>query len=568
MNADLDGKLWYKDAVVYQAHVKSFFDANDDGIGDFTGMAQKLDYIRDLGVSALWLLPFYPSPLRDDGYDIAEYRNVNPAYGTLEDVRRLIEAAHARGLRIITELVVNHTSNQHSWFQRARRALPGSTERDYYVWSETGQEYQGTRIIFLDSETSNWAWDPVARAYYWHRFYAHQPDLNFRNPHVVREVLDILRFWLDLGVDGFRLDAVPYLLEREGTDNENLGETHDLLKLIRSTVERAQPDCVLLAEANQWPEDTLDYFGEGDECHMAFHFPLMPRMYMAIAQQDRLPITDIIERTMRIPSHCQWAIFLRNHDELTLEMVSDYERDYLWDFYAAQPRSRLNLGIRRRLAPLMENDRRRIELMNGLLFSMPGTPIVYYGDEIGMGDNVFLGDRDGVRTPMQWSPDRNGGFSKVDDIALYLPAIGNAIYGYQVINVETQERIRSSLLNWMRRIIAVRNTHKAFGRGSIRLLHPANRKVLAYLREHEGERILVLANLSDDVQGGELDLSDFSGLAPVDSFGGCSLPPVGRLPYLVTLPPYAFYWFVLTKPKAATTTASERAEPAGCRATS
>ena len=541
---------WYRDAVVYQLHIKSFFDANNDGVGDFTGLLEKLDYIAELGVDTLWLLPFYPSPRRDDGYDIADYRGVHPDYGTLQDARRFIREAHARGLKVITELVVNHTSDQHPWFQRARKAPPGSSHRDYYVWSDSDQKYPDTRIIFLDTEKSNWTWDPVAGAYFWHRFYSHQPDLNFDNPRVLSEVLNAMRYWLDLGVDGLRLDAVPYLVEREGTNNENLAETHEVLRLLRTKLDASYQGRMLLAEANQWPEDTQQYFGSGDECHMAFHFPLMPRMYMSIAQEDRFPITDILRQTPDIPEGCQWAIFLRNHDELTLEMVTDRERDYLWSTYAADKRARINLGIRRRLAPLLERDRRRIELMNGLLLSMPGTPVIYYGDEIGMGDNIFLGDRDGVRTPMQWSPDRNGGFSKVDPAQLVLPAIQDALYGFQAVNVEAQARDPHSLLNWTRRMLAVRRRSRAFGRGTMRLLYPGNRKVLAYLREHEGDTILCVFNLSRSAQAVELDLSAVAGHVPVEMLGGTAFPPIGQLPYLLTLPPYGFYWFVLAAEKA------------------
>lgn len=437
--------LWYKDAVVYQVHLKSFFDSNNDGVGDFAGLIEKLDYIADLGVNTIWLLPFYPSPRRDDGYDIAEYRGVHPDYGDMADARRFIAEAHKRGLRVITELVINHTSDQHPWFQRARKAKKGSAARNFYVWSDTDDKYQGTRIIFLDTEKSNWTWDPVAQQYYWHRFYSHQPDLNFDNPQVMKAVIGVMRYWLDMGIDGLRLDAIPYLVERDGTNNENLPETHAVLKAIRAEIDANYPDRMLLAEANQWPEDTQLYFGgenggPGDECHMAFHFPLMPRMYMAIAQEDRFPITDILRQTPDIPDNCQWAIFLRNHDELTLEMVTDRERDYLWNYYASDTRARINLGIRRRLAPLLERDRRRIELLNSLLLSMPGTPVIYYGDEIGMGDNIFLGDRDGVRTPMQWSVDRNGGFSRADQPRLVLPPIMDPLYGYYTINVEAQQR--------------------------------------------------------------------------------------------------------------------------------
>ncbi len=537
--------LWYKDAVIYQLHIKSFFDSNNDGVGDIAGLLQKLDYIADLGVDTIWMLPFYPSPRRDDGYDIAEYKTVHPEYGTMADVRRLIAAAHDRGIRVITELVINHTSDQHPWFQRARLAKKGSVHRDFYVWSDDDRKYDGTRIIFIDTEKSNWTWDPVAGAYFWHRFYSHQPDLNFDNPHVLKEVLSVMRFWLDAGVDGLRLDAIPYLIERDGTNNENLPETHVVLKKIRAELDRVAPGRMLLAEANQWPEDTQMYFGDGDECHMSFHFPLMPRMYMAMAQEDRFPITDILRQTPEIPANCQWAIFLRNHDELTLEMVTDKERDYLWDTYASDRRARINLGIRRRLSPLLEHDRRRIELMNSLLLSMPGTPVLYYGDEIGMGDNIHLGDRDGVRTPMQWSPDRNGGFSRANPASLVLPTIMDPIYGYEAVNVEAQSADQHSLLNWTRRMLAVRKRHRSFGRGTFGYLYPGNRKILAYLREFEGETILCVCNLSRTAQAAELDLSAFTGRVPVELVGGVSFPPIGQLHYLLTLPPYGFYWFLL-----------------------
>jgi maltose alpha-D-glucosyltransferase / alpha-amylase len=538
---------WYRDAVIYQLHVKAFFDANDDGIGDFEGLIQKLDYVKSLGVTAIWLLPFYPSPLRDDGYDIADYRDVNPSYGTMRDFRRLVRECHRRDLRVITELVINHTSDQHPWFQRARAAKKGSAWRDFYVWSDTDDRYDGTRIIFLDSEASNWTWDPVAEQYYWHRFYHHQPDLNFDNPRVLKAVLGALHFWLKAGVDGLRLDAVPYLIEREGTNNENLPETHEILKKIRAEVDAHYPDRMLLAEANQWPEDTAEYFGAGDECHMAFHFPLMPRMYMALAMEDRHPITDILRQTPEVPEGCQWAVFLRNHDELTLEMVTDDERDYLWEVYAADRRMRINLGIRRRLAPLMERDRRKIELMKGLLLSMPGTPVLYYGDEIGMGDNVFLGDRDGVRTPMQWTPDRNGGFSRAHPQRLYLPAIQDPLYGYQAVNVESQEADASSLLNWTKRLLQVRQSFKAFGRGSLEFLFPGNRKIFAYLRQHEDEVVLCVVNLSRSAQAVELDLGAFAGRVPIELLGRTPFPPIGELPYLLTLPAYGFAWFALVE---------------------
>ncbi|HUG63364.1 MAG TPA: maltose alpha-D-glucosyltransferase, partial [Methylomirabilota bacterium] len=537
--------LWYKDAVIYQLHVKSYFDANNDGIGDIAGLISKLDYIASLGVNTIWILPFYPSPRRDDGYDIADYRTVSPDYGTMQDARRFIREAHARGMRVITELVINHTSDQHPWFQRARHAKPGSNHRNFYVWSDSDQKYPETRIIFLDTEKSNWTWDAAAGAYFWHRFYSHQPDLNFDNPQVLKAVLSVMHFWLDLGVDGLRLDAIPYLVEREGTNNENLPETHVVLKKIRAEMDTHYPDRMLLAEANQWPEDTQEYFGDGDECHMSFHFPLMPRMYMAIAKEDRFPITDIMRQTPEIPESCQWAIFLRNHDELTLEMVTDEERDYLWNFYAADRRARINLGIRRRLAPLLERDRRRVELMNGLLLSMPGTPVIYYGDEIGMGDNIHLGDRDGVRTPMQWSPDRNGGFSRADPANLVLPPIMDPLYGFEALNVEAQSRDPHSLLNWMRRMLSLRRDRRAFGRGAQRFLYPGNRKILAYLRDFEGETILCVFNLSRTPQAVELDLAEFEGRVPVEMTGRSPFPPIGQLTYLLTLPPYGFYWFEL-----------------------
>ena len=568
MNAPVADRLpvatdawWYKDAIIYQLHVKSFFDSDNDGIGDFPGLISRLPYIAELGINTIWLLPFYPSPRRDDGYDIAEYTAVHPEYGTLDDVKRFIEEAHRRGIRVITELVINHTSDQHAWFQRARLAPPGSPERDFYVWSDSDEKYAGTRIIFVDSQRSNWTWDPDAKAYYWHRFYAHQPDLNFDNPAVLDAILRVMRFWLDMGIDGLRLDAVPYLVEREGTNNENLPETHEVLKRIRAEIDAAYPDRMLLAEANQWPEDTKEYFGQGDECHMAFHFPLMPRMYMALAREDRFPVTDIMRQTPQIPDNCQWAIFLRNHDELTLEMVTDSERDYLWETYATDRRARLNLGIRRRLAPLLERDRRRIELMNCLLLSMPGAPVVYYGDEIGMGDNIRLGDRDGVRTPMQWSPDRNGGFSRADPAALALPVIMDALYGYETVNVEAQTRDVHSLLHWMRRMIAVRRTHAAFGRGALRFLYPKNRKVLAYLRELDGEVILCVANVARSPQAVELDLSEFAGRVPVELNGGSLFPPVGQLTYLLTLPPYGFYWFILASESEAPSWHTPAPEP-------
>ena len=539
--------LWYKDAIVYELHVKAFHDSNNDGIGDFQGLAEKLDYIRDLGVNTVWLLPFYPSPMKDDGYDVADYHNVAPAYGTRQDFRNFVKEAHRRDLRIITELIVNHTSDQHPWFQAARRAPKGSDKRNFYVWSDDPKRYAGTRIIFTDTEKSNWTWDDVAQQYYWHRFFSHQPDLNFDNPKVLKAIFRTMRFWLDMGVDGFRLDAIPYLVEREGTNNENLPETHVVIKQIRALIDEHYGDRLLLAEANQWPEDVREYFGNGDECHMAYHFPLMPRMYSAIAQEDRHPITEIMAQTPDIPELCQWAIFLRNHDELTLEMVTSKERDYLYQTYAADPRSRLNLGIRRRLAPLLDNDTDKIKLMNSLLLSMPGSPMIYYGDEIGMGDNVYLGDRDGVRTPMQWRPDRNAGFSQADPQRLYLPPIMDPVYGYQAVNVEAQARETSSLLNWMRRMLAARKLHKAFGRGTLTFLKPANRKILAYLREYEDDLLLCVVNLARSAQPVELELSQYKGLIPIEVMGRASFPSIGDLPYQLTLPGHGFMWFRLAK---------------------
>jgi maltose alpha-D-glucosyltransferase/alpha-amylase len=541
-----DDPQWYKDAVVYQLHVKAFRDSNGDGYGDFTGLTSRLDYIADLGVTAIWLLPFYPSPLRDDGYDIADYTDVHPDYGTLADFRRFVREAHRRGLRVITELVVNHTSDQHPWFRESRSARD-NPRRDWYVWSDTDQRYRDARIIFTDTESSNWAWDNDSRAYYWHRFFSHQPDLNYDNPAVVRAILRVMRFWLDLGVDGLRLDAVPYLVEREGTSCENLPETHAILRRLRAAVDARYRNPMLLAEANQWPPDVVPYFGDGvDECHMAFHFPLMPRIWIGLRREDRFPIVEIMQQTPEIPDATQWAIFLRNHDELTLEMVTDEERDYMYSEYAHDRRMRINLGIRRRLSPLVDNSRRRIELLNSLLFSMRGTPIVYYGDEIGMGDNVFLGDRNGVRTPMQWNGDRNAGFSSADPAALYLPVVVDPVFGYQAVNVEAQQRVPGSLLNWMRRIIRVRRSHDPiFGRGSLEFLHPANRRVLAYLREHGGRSILCVANLSRFAQYVELDLSRFRGAVPCELIGRNDFPRIGDLPYLLTLGPHDFLWFEL-----------------------
>ncbi len=537
--------LWYKDAIIYELHVKAFYDSNGDGIGDFKGLIQKLDYLQDLGVNAVWLLPFYPSPLKDDGYDISDYRGIHSIYGNLKDFKLFIKEAHRRGIRVITELVVNHTSDQHPWFQEARRAKPGSARRDFYVWSDTDAKYPETRIIFTDTESSNWTWDPVAGAYYWHRFFSHQPDLNHNNPKVVQAILKVLAFWLKLGVDGLRLDAVPYLCVREGTNNENLPETHEVIRKIRKYVDDHFQDRMLLAEANQWPEDVVEYFGKGDECHMAYQFPVMPRLYMALRREDRTPIVEILKRTPPIPEDCQWALFLRNHDELTLEMVTDEERDYMYKEYAQDPRMRVNVGIRRRLGPLVENSLRRRELLHSLLFSFPGTPIIYYGDEIGMGDNIYLGDRDGVRTPMQWSADRNAGFSKADAAKLYLPVISDPVYGYQGVNVEAQQRHLTSFYHFMRRMIALRKQHKAFGRGTIEFLEPENQKVLAYLRCYKEEVILAVANLSRFVQPVELDLSAYRGWTPVEMLGRVEFPSIGEWPYFITLGPHAFYWFRL-----------------------
>jgi maltose alpha-D-glucosyltransferase/alpha-amylase len=544
--AALDGdELWYKDAIIYQLHVKAFADSNNDGIGDFAGLTEKLDYLQDLGVTTLWLLPFYPSPGRDDGYDIADYGAVNPDFGTMKDFRRFIVEAKRRGLRVIIELVINHTSDQHHWFERARRSDPKSSARNWYVWSDTDQKYQGTRIIFTDTEKSNWTWDTEAGQFYWHRFFSHQPDLNFDNPRVINALVQVMKRWLDTGVDGFRLDAIPYLCERDGTNNENLPETHAVIRRLRAELDKYAKGKVLLAEANQWPEDVQHYFGNSDECHMAYHFPLMPRIYMAIAQEDRFPITDILRQTPDIPADCQWALFLRNHDELTLEMVTDVERDYLWSTYANDPRARINVGIRRRLAPLMDNDRRKIELMNSLLLSFPGTPIIYYGDEIGMGDNIYLGDRNGVRTPMQWTPDRNGGFSRTDPARLYAPIIMDSVYGYEAVNVEAQSRSLSSLLSATKKLIAVRKSTLAFGRGSMSFIRPANRAVLAYVRRHGDEVILCVANLSRSAQATELDLSAFRDRVPLEMLGRTHFPAIGELPYMITLAPYGFYWFKL-----------------------
>lgn len=542
-----DNPLWYKDALIYQLHVRSFADSDNDGVGDFQGLTGKLDYLQDLGITAIWLLPFYPSPLRDDGYDIANYTDVHSMYGTLHDFRVFLEEAHKRDLRVITELVINHTSDQHPWFQRARRAERGSPWRDFYVWSDTAEEYRDTRIIFKDFEFSNWTWDPVARAYYWHRFYAHQPDLNFDNLDVQREVMKAMDFWLNMGVDGLRLDAVPYLYEREGTTCENLPETHTFLKKLRRHLDTTFKDRMLLAEANQWPEDAVAYFGNGDECHMAFHFPLMPRMFVSIRMEDRFPITETLHQTPPIPDVCQWALFLRNHDELTLEMVTAEERSFMYRTYARNPRARINLGIRRRLAPLLHNDRKQIELLNSLLFALPGTPVIYYGDEIGMGDNIYLGDRNGVRTPMQWSHELNAGFSRANPQQIYLPVTIDPAYHYEAVNVEAQQANPYSLLRWMKHMIDTRKTYRALSRGSLEFLYPANRKVLVFLREYGEERMLVVANLSRFIQCVELDLARYAGIAPVEVFGNTVFPPVGELPYFLTLGPHACYWFALDR---------------------
>ena len=538
--------LWYKDAIIYQVHVRAFYDSSGDGNGDFRGLAQKLDHLQDLGIDCIWLMPFFPSPLRDDGYDISDYRSVNPTYGTLDDFQAFLDAAHKRGIRVIIEMVLNHTSDQHPWFQESRSSR-NNPRRDWYVWSDVDTRYKGTRIIFLDTELSNWAWDPVSKQYYWHRFFSHQPDLNWDNPEVREEMWSVMKFWLEMGVDAFRLDAVPYLVERENTNCENLPETHAVIKDLRARMDREFPGRMLLAEANQWPADLCAYFSGGDEFHMAFHFPLMPRMFMGVKLEDRKPITEILKQTPEIPPVCQWCLFLRNHDELTLEMVTDMERDYMYDEYAQEKAMRLNLGIRRRLAPLLDNDRRKIELMNGMLMSLPGTPIIYYGDEIGMGDNVNLGDRNGVRTPMQWDAGWNGGFSPADPEQLYSPLIMNPVYGYPVINVYAQKRFDHSLLSWMKRIIRVRKSTPVLGRGSIEFLYPANHRVLAYVRKLGRDTILAVNNLSGAAQAVELDLKPYRGNILIEMFGKNIFPRIGDLPYLLTLGPYQFYWFRLKK---------------------
>ena len=545
-----DDPLWYKDAIIYELHVRTFYDSDGDGIGDFRGLIEKLDYLKALGITCIWLLPFFPSPLKDDGYDIADYHDVHPALGTLVDFETFVVEAHRRGLRVMTELVMNHTSEQHAWFQSARSSKE-SPYRDYYVWSDTDDRYSDARIIFTDTERSNWTWDHDAGQYFWHRFFSQQPDLNFDNPEVRRAMIDALRFWLDRGVDGIRLDAIPYLYERDGTNCENLPETHAYLREVRAAVDANYQDRILLAEANQWPADVRPYFGDDDECHMAFHFPLMPRIFMAIRREERKPIVEIMGQTPDLPPGSQWAIFLRNQDELTLEMVTDDERDYMYREYARDPLMRVNIGIRRRLAPLMEGGRRQMELLTALLLSMPGTPVIYYGDEIGMGDNVYLGDRNGVRTPMQWSPDRNAGFSRADTARLYSPVIVDPVYGYQSINVEAQLRTPTSLLHWMRRIIHIRKRYRAFGRGTIRFLEPTNQRILAYLREYDGETLLIVNNLSRFVQPVEMDLREFNGWTPVELFGETPFPKIGELPYMLSFGPHGIMWFRLVPPAPA-----------------
>jgi len=542
-----DDRLWYKDAIFYEVYVRGFYDSDGDGNGDLRGLIDRLDYLRELEVDCLWLMPILASPLKDDGYDVADFRAIHPSLGTVDDLQDLTEAAHSRGIRIITDLVLNHTSDQHPWFQEARRN-PSSPRRDYYVWSDTDQKYLGTRVIFKDTEPSNWGWDTVARQYYWHRFYSHQPDLNYENPAVRRELLDIMAFWLDKGIDGFRVDAVPYLYEREGTNCENLPETHEFCKEMRRFVDEHYPGTLLLAEANQWPHDLLPYLGEGDEFHMAFNFPLMPRMFMAIRREQSWPIIEIVDQMPSIPSTCQWALFLRNHDELTLEMVTDEDRDYMYGEYAKDPRARLNLGIRRRLAPLMDNDRRQIELLYAMLLTLPGSPVLYYGDEIGMGDNIYLGDRNGVRTPMQWSGDRNAGFSRADPSRLYQPVILDPVYNYQAINVESQLRSPPSLLQWLRRLNRVRKKYPVFGRGTLRFVPCENRRVVAYLREYQDQSILVVNNLSAFAQPAELDLRPFQGMVPVELIGNHPFPRIVQdKGYFLSLSPYSSYWFRLDR---------------------
>jgi maltose alpha-D-glucosyltransferase/alpha-amylase len=540
--------LWFKTAVFYEIHLRGFFDGNDDGSGDFGGLIEKLDYLQWLGIDCIWLLPMYASPLRDGGYDIAEYEQIHPDYGKVEDFRAFVEAAHQRGMRVIADLVMNHTSSEHPWFQESRSS-PDSPKRDWYVWSDADERYPDARIIFLDTESSNWTWDPVANQYYWHRFFNHQPDLNYDNPEVQDAMLDVLRFWLDLGIDGFRLDAVPYLYERDGTNGENLPETHEYLRRVRAEVDAKYPDRVLLAEANQWPADVVEYFGDGDECHMAFHFPVMPRMFMALRREEALPMIEILDQTPAIPENAQWGLFLRNHDELTLEMVTDEERDYMYAEYAKDPRMRINLGIRRRLAPLLDNGRGEIELMTAILFSLPGSPVLYYGDEIGMGDNIYLGDRDGVRTPMQWTGDRNGGFSRADFAQLYLPPLMDPVWGYQACNVEAQLRTPTSLLRWLHRFIALRKAHPVFGLGTYEVIRPENTRIFAHIRRWEDDIVLCVHNVARSAQAVELDLARFAGRVPEEMFGHSRFPAIGELPYLLTLAPRGYFWFLLREPE-------------------
>jgi maltose alpha-D-glucosyltransferase/alpha-amylase len=539
--------LWFKRAVFYEIHIRGFFDGNGDGYGDFRGLIEKLDYLQWLGVDCIWLLPMYPSPLRDGGYDIADFTAIHPDFGTTEDFRLFVDEAHQRGMRVIADFVMNHTSNEHPWFQRARAAEPGTSERDWYVWSDTVHRYEDARIIFVDTEQSNWTWDEQAGAYYWHRFFSHQPDLNYANPDVQDAMIEVLYFWLDLGIDGFRLDAIPYLFEEEGSDCENLPETHAFLKRVRREVDENYSDRVLLAEANQWPEDVVEYYGDGDECHMCFHFPVMPRLFMSLRREDATPMIEILDRTPAIPDNCQWGLFLRNHDELTLEMVTDEERDYMYAEYAKDPRMKINVGIRRRLAPLIDNGRDEMELLHAILFSLPGSPVLYYGDEIGMGDNVYLGDRDGVRTPMQWTGDRNGGFSRADFAALYAPPLMDPVYGYQAVNIEAQLRTPTSLLRWMHRFIALRKEHPVFGLGTYEALHPANAKIFAHIRRHEDDIVLCVHNMARSAQAVELDLSEFAGRYPVEMLGRTRFPRIGELPYLLTLAPRGFFWFQLVE---------------------
>jgi maltose alpha-D-glucosyltransferase/alpha-amylase len=541
-----DDPLWYKTAVFYELYVRGFQDGSGDGSGDFRGLTERLDYLQWLGIDCVWLLPIFPSPLRDGGYDVADYFSILPSYGTLGDFYEFLEAAHQRGIRVIADLVMNHTSDQHPWFQEARR--PGSPKRDWYVWSDTDQRYLDVRVIFVDTESSNWTWDPEAQAFYWHRFFSHQPDLNYANPEVQEAMLEVIRFWLDMGLDGFRLDAVPYLFEREGTDCENLSETHDFLKRVRKEVDSKYEHKLLLAEANQWPPDVVPYFGDGDECHMAFNFPVMPRMFMALRREDRTPIIEIMNRTPKIPDTAQWGLFLRNHDELTLEMVTDEERDYMYNEYAKDPRMRRNIGIARRLAPLLDNGRRQMEMLYSLLFSLPGSPVVYYGDEVGMGDNIYLGDRDGVRTPMQWSSDRNAGFSRADPAALYLPLLMDPVYGYQAVNVEAQERVATSFLHWLRRLLQVRKQHPVFGMGDYEPLYPENRRVFAFTRQLGADVVLVVANLSRFAQPVELDLGRWTGLVPEEMFGRTPFPIIDNRAYRLAMGPHGFYWFRLVEP--------------------